>query len=99
MNADVSWPATALLLRRVHPKLVDLIHRRQQSALSLAIEEAATDQLALDATADWMTTEFRDILQTVKENHPSNNRYSVEEYQSIAETDFLFSFSFLVSPH
>ena len=92
MNAEVNWEATALLLQRIHPQLVELIRRRQQSTLSLAIEEAATDQLALDATADWMTAEFRDIIQAGKESHPSNNRYTVEEYQSKANTDFILLF-------
>ena len=85
MNAEVTWEATEILLHHVHPLLLDMIHRRQRNALALALKEAATDQLALsDGDADWMTTEFRDIVQADKENQPSNNHQytTVEQYQS-----------------
>lgn len=90
MNADVTWESTASILRRVHPQLVNLIQQSQRKALSFALEEALTDQLAVDSTTDWMAPEFRDILQTVKENQPTNNRYTVEEYQSTFERISLF---------
>lgn len=90
MSADVTWEATTALLHRIHPQLVDLIRQRQHNSLSIALEEAVTDQLAVDSTADWMTPEFRDILQTVKENQPTNNRYTVEEYQSTFEKCWSF---------
>ena len=95
MNAVVTWEATEILLHHVHPQLLDLIHRRQRNTLALALQEAATDQLALDATSDedWMTTEFRDIVLAAKENQPSNHQYTtVEQYQSTTLTllkDFL----------
>lgn len=85
MNAEVTWEATEILLHHVHPQLLDLIHRRQRTALALALQEAATDQLALDATgdADWMTAELRDIVLAAKENQPSNHQHTtVEQYQS-----------------
>ena len=85
MNAEVTWEATEILLHHVHIQLLDMIHRRQRNALALALKEAATDQLALsDSDADWMTTEFRDIVQADKENQSSNNHQytTVEQYQS-----------------
>ncbi|EFX79859.1 hypothetical protein DAPPUDRAFT_197260 [Daphnia pulex] len=85
MNAEVTWEATEILLHHVHPQLLDLIHRRQRTALALALQEAATDQLALDATgdADWMTAELRDIVLAAKENQPSNHQHTtVEQYQN-----------------
>lgn len=81
INAAMTWEATKILLYQVHSQLLNLTHLRRVNMLALALEEAATDQLALDVSADWMTTEFQDIVRTAKENHPSNN--TIEEYQGI----------------
>lgn len=53
------------LVRRIHPRLTEMICRKDRSILCAALKEAATDQLAQDSSSsDWMTEEFRTILQT-----------------------------------
>ena len=59
--------ATADLVRRLHPRLTELAGRKDRAVLCAALREAATDQLAQDSSStvsDWMTEEFRTILQT-----------------------------------
>lgn len=90
MNADMTWEATKILLQQVYSQLLNLTHLHRANVLALALEEAATDQLAQDATDDWMTAEFQDIVRAAKEKQPFNNIYPVEEYQSIiSQTSFL----------
>lgn len=90
INANVNWQATIQVLRRVHPQLVNLIRRNQQSILGAALEEALTDQLALDGNTDWMTPEFRNILLTTKETPSVNDQHSIEDYQSIENKTLYF---------
>ncbi|KAI9565490.1 hypothetical protein GHT06_009282 [Daphnia sinensis] len=82
MNADMTWEATKTLLQQVYSQLLNLTHLHRANVLALALEEAATDQLAQDVTDDWMTPEFQDIVRTAKENQPSNNIYPVKEYRN-----------------
>lgn len=84
INASITSDVTVHLLRRLHPQLVDLVRQRQQRALSAALEETLTDQLASDGNADWMTAEFCNVHLTAKENQANfNGHHSVEDYQSI----------------
>lgn len=82
MCAEVTWEPTASLVQRIHPRLLDLIRRRDRDVLADALEEAAVQQLALEAAGDWMTEEFCDIAKAAKENQTSNDAYPIEEYQS-----------------
>lgn len=75
MNADMTWEATKILLQQVYSQLLNLTHLHRANVLALALEEAATDQLAQDATDDWMTAEFQDIVRAAKEKQPFNNIY------------------------
>lgn len=85
ISAEVKWDNTCLLVERIHPQLMDMIHRRQQSVLATALKEALTDQLAQDPnSSEWMTEEFRTILQTAdRQEGVEDSSGSIEELQSL----------------
>ena len=64
---------------------MDMIHRRQQSVLATALKEALTDQLAQDPnSSEWMTEEFRTILQTAdRQEGVQDSTSNIEELQSL----------------
>ena len=93
IHADVSRVSTTTLLDRVHRKLLELVSQQDQITLSKALQDAVTEQLAQDSAEDWITEQFRHILEKPKEENISHQ--TIEQHRSTNKLQFLSSYKLM----